>query len=137
MYFPSTKPHTLGNKFENGDDITNIVHVACQPSIDGRYLENFHLMKDHEEDESNMLYCKSVLEKLRNLENSNGSEPNTDQVLTLAQDSYKVCEISDCGDLCDGCTIRFYHNSMDEDEFFDEQSDVSKVSELSNAVGKK
>ena len=107
--------------------------------------EDFYLIKGDNEGD-----CQTVLEKI-NSQKDNESEvvvrgfdtqgsrtveegslevATANKALTLVQNDYTVCEISDCGDLCDGCSIRFYHNSIDEDEFF-EHSQVSKLRKIS------
>ena len=117
MYFLLLITNTLGKQFENADSITSTVDFACQPSIEGRLLGRFYLINQTTQEQSDMRSCKTVFEGNRDLQND-----------SLIQGDYKICEMSDCGDLCDGCTIRFYHNSIGEDDFFAEQSDVCKVS---------
>lgn len=102
--------------------------------------ENFYLLKGDNEGE-----CQTLLQKVNGSElivrgfetqgfrtvGEGSSEAATaERALTLVQNDYTVCEMSDCGDLCDGCSIRFYHNSIDADEFF-EHSRVSKLRKIS------
>ena len=35
-----------------------------------------------------------------------------------AQNDLIRCTMKDCGDVCDGCDIEFYHNTIDRDEIF-------------------
>ena len=105
--------------------------------------EDFYLVKGNNGED-----CKVVLETYANKISGqavNGSTPwlndsivqrsnlpdehsreETNEVWSLSQNDYKLCEMRDCGDLCDGCSIRFYHNSIDQDEFF-AHSQVSKT----------
>ena len=84
-------------------------------------------MKDHSETD-----CQTVLTKYENSTKDDENSASEYGVLVLAQTDYKDCEMTDCGDLCDGCSIRIYHNYIDEDEFFknSEVSDISKTSEI-------
>ena len=123
MYFLFLITNTLGKQFENADYITSAVDVACQPSIGGRLLGKFYLINETNKVEGDMGSCKTVLESNHDLQND-----------SLVLGDYKMCEMSDCGDLCDGCSIRFYHNSIGEDDFFAEQSDVCKASKTKKSI---
>ena len=118
--------NNLGNKLAKLD-ITSTIHIACQPSSKaGRLRENFYLINGNNKED----YCKVVLEEYDNSTKGNGSDPAAIEVLVLEEKDYNFCELSDCGDLCDGCSIRFYHNSIDEDEFF-AHPQVSKMRKIS------
>ena len=94
------------------------------------FKQDFYLIKGNNGED-----CRAVLEtydnKLSRRSNvlDGPSLEDANEVWSLSQNDYKHCEISDCGDPCDGCSIRFYHNSIDEDEFF-EHSQVSKLRKI-------
>ena len=82
-------------------------------------------------DENGNDYCNDVLENYHpdnfgnSTEDDEDSNQNQDvQTLMLGEEdlfrSFKQCPMTSCGDLCGDCEVRFYHNSIDGDEHFDE-----------------
>ena len=111
-----------------------ITRIACQPSVDEKLSIKFHILSDLDKarkDENGNDYCNDVLENYHpdnfgnSTEDDEDSNQNQDvQTLMLGEEdlfrSFKQCPMTSCGDLCGDCEVRFYHNSIDGDEHFDE-----------------
>ena len=92
------------------DNIKDSVQIACQPSVDQRLNDSFYLGKNGDQGKGG--YCTDLLNKI-------------DDAERLDQDLFKVCEVVDCGEPCGGCSIRYYYNGIDEDDFFGSKTLVS------------
>ena len=94
------------------ENIKDSVQIACQPSVDQRLNDSFYLGKTSNQGKGG--YCTDLFNKI-------------DDAERLDQDQFKVCEVVDCGEACDGCSIRYYYNGIDEDDFFGSKTLVSKL----------
>ena len=132
---PSSEKGRLSEKFHliegnNEEECKTVLQEYNKPKQNNGSVSTFTgLTRVQSSNQSSVLWGEPHPEQLPSLilpiGRSAEAETGVKNVLTLEQENYKLCEMSGCGDLCDGCLIRFYHNSIDEDEFF-EQSHVSE-----------
>ena len=112
----------------------SIVRVGCQPSRNGTLLDDVYLLNKPDQDHTEN-YCATTMTMIDNEQNctqgfgvrsdTGDNTCSTDihySSFTVkgenAQNDLIQCTMKDCGDVCDGCDIEFYHNTIDRDEIF-------------------
>ena len=120
-----------------GTKNADIVRMACHPSKGGSVLDQFYLFGNASHEKMSD-YCKTVLQyhnpaqpstpstTPKNNAGEGNKETDSDKdddksdfsVIAINVEDVTQCVMSDCKDVCDGCSVNFYHNKILEDDIF-------------------